>query len=152
MIGLATFIILLALGYGFGSILEKKHFKYIIKREDELKAVLVIASKKLPLEYQNATFHNEFVDGSVVISIDYFKNFVAGLRRLVGGRIRTYETLLERARREALLRMKVQAENHGAVAVFNCKLETASISKGGEGIIGAVEVYAYGTAIIPKSG
>jgi len=36
--------------------------------------------------------------------------------------------------------------------VLNCKLETASISKGGGNNIGSVEVYAYGTAIIENAG
>ena len=47
----------------------------------------------------------------VVISLDHFKRFLAGLRALVGGRIRSYETLLDRARREALMRMKEAARD-----------------------------------------
>jgi uncharacterized protein YbjQ (UPF0145 family) len=46
------------------------------------------------------------VSGSVVVSVDYFKRFLAGLRTLVGGRVTSYETLLDRARREAILRCK----------------------------------------------
>ncbi len=83
----------------------------------------------------------------MVISVDYFKRSVAGLRALVGGRMKTYETLLDRARREAILRMKQQAKQLGANMVFNVKLETASISKGAKDSIGSVEVYAYGTAM-----
>ena len=44
----------------------------------------------------------QLVSGSVVISSDYFKTFVAGFRAFFGGRFRGYETLLERARRDAL--------------------------------------------------
>ena len=86
--------------------------------------------------------------GNVVISVDYFKRFVAGLRNLVGGRITTYETLLDRARREAILRMKEQAHGLGGYIVFNVKLETASISKGRKNTVGSVEVLAYGTAFV----
>ena len=150
MLDLTVFITLLGLGYGFGSASEKRHFKNIIAREDQLKNILVIPEKKLPTDFQTAHFDNKLVDGNVVISVDYFKRFLSGLRALVGGRMRSYETLLERARREALLRMKQQAANNGAIAVFNCKLETASISKGARHGIGSVEIYAYGTAIIPK--
>ncbi len=144
-----TLIVLLALGYGFGTLAEKRHFKSIIHREDKLKNILVIPEKKLPEQFQNSNFDNILVDGSVVISVDYFKRFLSGLRALVGGRIRAYETLLERARREALLRMKQEAAENGSIMVLNCKLETASISKGKGNAIGSVEVYAYGTAIIP---
>ncbi len=151
MVDIAILFILLVLGYGFGTFSERRHFKQIIEREDALKGILIVPEKKLLTEFNNSKFDNQFVDGSVVISIDYFKRFLSGLRALVGGRIRVYETLLERARREALLRMKQEAADNGAIAVFNCKLETASISKGRHNAIGSVEVYAYGTAVIPKS-
>jgi len=150
-IELIVFIVLLALGYGFGSFLERRHFADIIKREDALKNILLIPSKKIPENMQSDRYENQFVDGNVVISVDYFKRFIAGLRAIVGGRISTYESLLERARREAILRMKENAAACGGVVVFNCKLETASISKGAKNAVGSVEVYAYGTAIFPKS-
>ena len=92
----------------------------------------------------------DLVAGNVVVSIDYFKQVAAGLRSLIGGRVSAYETLLERARREAILRMKEDAINKGADAVFNVKLETSSITKGRRQQIGCVEIYAYGTAIITQ--
>ena len=82
------------------------------------------------------------------MSVDYFKRFIAGLRNLIGGRVTSYESLLDRARREAILRMKQEAKDLGANLIFNVKFETASISKGRNNQIGAVEVYAYGTAFI----
>jgi uncharacterized protein YbjQ (UPF0145 family) len=70
------------------------------------------------------------------------------LRSIVGGRVTAYETLLDRARREAILRMKQEAKAMNADRIFNIKLETASISKNASGNIGSVEVLAYGTALI----
>ena len=90
-----------------------------------------------------------FVQGNVVISVDYFKRLSAGLRSLLGGRVGAYESLVDRARREAILRMKRNAQEQGANHIFNVKLETSSITKGGRGQIGAVEMFAYGTALIP---
>jgi uncharacterized protein YbjQ (UPF0145 family) len=87
----------------------------------------------------------------VVISIDYFKRISAALRSLLGGRVTAYESLLERARREAILRMKQRAFDSGASHVINVKLETTSISKGYRKQVGSVEVYAYGTALIPQA-
>ena len=89
----------------------------------------------------------EIVLGHVVVSVDYFKRFVAGLRKLLGGRLKSYESLLDRGRREAVLRMKAQAESLGANMIFNVKFETASISKGAGNSIGSVEVYVYGSAV-----
>ncbi|MCH6588380.1 MAG: YbjQ family protein, partial [Proteobacteria bacterium] len=89
------------------------------------------------------------VVAAVVISVDYFKRFVAGLRMIFGGRVHTYESLLDRGRREALLRMQERAKELGANMIFNVRLETSSISKGARRSVGSVEVLAYGTAIIP---
>ena len=137
---------LLALGYFFGQSLEKSHYRSIIKRESQLRSIPVIASKILPDEFLPC--QTTLVSGSVVISVDYFKKFVAGLRSIVGGRIASYESLIDRARREAVLRMKQEAKRLNADYVFNIKMETSSISKGRENSIGSVEVLAYGTAVM----
>ena len=145
MFELIIFISLLLLGYIFGQIFEQSHYRSIIKREALLRNIPLIASKKLPDEFTPCT--TSLVAGNVVISVDFFKKFVAGLRNLVGGRVTTFESLIDRARREALLRMREEARQFGANYVFNVKMETSSISKGQSGTIGSVEVLAYGTAI-----
>ena len=146
MYNLIIFLALLALGYFFGRLAESRHYRSIIKREQALNRIPAIASKipDLNLRPQQTIL----VTGSVVISVDYFKRFLAGLRNLVGGRVRAYESLVDRARREAVLRMKDQARIKGATLVFNVKLETSSISQGRGNSIGSVEVLAYGTAFI----
>ncbi|MCU7947046.1 MAG: YbjQ family protein [Candidatus Thiodiazotropha sp. (ex Cardiolucina cf. quadrata)] len=146
MTDIILFLILMTLGYGFGQYTEKKHYRLLIEREKTLNQLPAIASRIPPT---NIVYDQQLVIGSVVISVDYFKRFVAGLRNLFGGRVTTYEGLLDRARREALLRMKSQARTAGAKLVFNVKYETASISKGRRNSIGSVEVLAYGTAMIP---
>lgn len=147
MIDLIIFFILLILGYGFGRYAETRHYKSIIARETALNRIPAIVLRFPPPSI--TTQRTTLVMGNVVISIDYFKQVMATLRSLVGGRISSYESLLDRARREAVLRMKEQAETLGANMVFNVKIETASISKGRNNNIGSVEVLAYGTAIIP---
>lgn len=141
---LIIFLALLATGYIVGQITEKRHFKSIIEREKALREVLCFSERHVP---GLGDVDSLLVSGSVVISIDYFKRFVAGLRNLVGGRMNAYESLLERARREATLRMKEQAQEQGAASIWNVRLETASIYKGARHDVGSVEVLAYGTAI-----
>jgi uncharacterized protein YbjQ (UPF0145 family) len=141
-----VFFALIVLGYVFGQSLEKSHYRSIIKRESQLRSIPVIASKILPDEFLPC--QTTLVSGNVVISVDYFKKFVAGLRSIVGGRITSYESLIDRARREAVLRMKQEARKLNADYVFNIKMETSSISKGRENSIGSVEVLAYGTAVV----
>jgi uncharacterized protein YbjQ (UPF0145 family) len=85
----------------------------------------------------------------VVVSLDYFKRIIAGLRGIIGGRVKTYEPLLDRARREAVLRMIEDAKARGYDAVVNVRLETsrlASARKDGQGTAG-VEMLAFGTAV-----
>ena len=148
MTDIIVFVILLSLGYFFGRYYENRHYKSILKREEEYRNVLLIASRIPPVgeKYQASSL----VMGSVVISVDYFKRVLASLRSLFGGRIVSYESLIDRARREAVLRMKKQASNMGADKVFNIKFETSSVSKSARGAIGSVEVLAYGTALVPQ--
>lgn len=145
---LIIFVVLLTLGYLFGSHVEKRHFKSIIAREWALRRVLCFNARTPPSDITDVDA--QLVGGNVVISVDYYKRIAALLRSLLGGRINSYESLMERARREAILRMKLAAHRRGATQIFNVKLETASIYQGQQQQIGSVEVYAYGTALIPR--
>lgn len=141
-------LVLLVVAYFIGSYLERKHYRSIIRREKELRGLPVFASKLLPPNGEAYT--QMLVMGNVTISVDYFKRFLATLHNFFGGRVTSYETLLDRARREAVLRMKLDALDKRASLVLNIKYETASIYKGSGGRIGSVEVLAYGTAMIPR--
>ena len=147
MIDVIIFLCLMALGYGFGRHAENKHYKSIIAREKQLQELTIVVSKELP---PVSGMDNTLVSGNVVISVDYFKRFLAMLRNIFGGRVTSYETLLDRARREAILRMKAEAKSMGAQLIFNVKLETSSIYKGQGNNVGSVELLAYGTAVIPQ--
>ncbi|HHS83520.1 MAG TPA: YbjQ family protein [Gammaproteobacteria bacterium] len=144
MSNLIIFLLLLVSGYGFGRYIEQRHYKSILQREKEYSDVVLTTVRRPASDVE--LDGSELVTGSVVISVDYFKRFLAGLRNLLGGRMTSYETLLDRGRREAILRMKQQARAGGANMVFNVKMETASISKDGGSALGSVEILAYGTA------
>lgn len=141
------FFVLLAIGYFAGRLVEKRHYASIRKREKELQSVLAFGARFPP--DLNSAQHCHLVTGCVVISSDYFKKFVLGLRQVVGGRSRGYETLLDRARREAALRMKAEARRLGAKVIVNVKFESTSIS-GNRGGVPAFEVLAFGTALVPR--
>ena len=146
MLDLIVFLVLLATGYLVGRIVEQRHYASIRLRERRYRDVLAFPMRFAP---DSVTPQNAFlVHGAVVVSADYFKTFVAGLRNLVGGRFRSYETLLERARREALLRLKADARAKGARLVVCVRFETTSI---GGGWAPAIEVLAYGTALVPAA-
>lgn len=138
------FLSLIALGYFFGRLAEKRHYASILKRE-QLYLQLPTTTAKKPIGSLPAVKDSKLVTGSVVISVDYFKRILAGLRNFFGGRVSSYETLVDRARREAILRMKESCP--GATQLINLRIETSSIAKGAKRQVGSVEVLAYGTAI-----
>ena len=141
---LIGFAILLSLGYFFGRRAEKKHYKSILKRE-KYWLRLPTTSSKYVLEDDQKINRCHLVNGSMVVSVDYFKRFLARLRNFFGGNVQSYETLIDRARREAVLRLKESCPD--ADQVINLRLETSSITKGRGKQVGSVEVLAYGTAV-----
>ncbi len=144
MLDLIIFIVLISLGYFAGRYNEKRHYKSINARERE-QIELITTSSKRPLGNIGSGCSSSLVTGSVVVSIDYFKRIVAALRQLFGGNVSAYETLVDRARREAVLRLKESCP--GAKQIINLRIETSSIYKGKGNQVGSVEVLAYGTAI-----
>jgi uncharacterized protein YbjQ (UPF0145 family) len=140
-------IVVLVVTYFIGHWVEKQHYVSIREREQELVGMPAVTFRTLPQGW--VPERSGMVTGSVVISLDYFKRFLAGLRGIVGGRIKGYESLLDRARREALLRLKEEAGRKGYDAILNVRLETSRLATGrrdGKGTAG-VEVLAFGTAV-----
>ena len=138
-------LVLLIVTYFIGSWLERRHYQSILRREHEYNSLPAVSLKTPP----QGQFEQVLVRGNVTISVDYFKRFLATLHAFFGGRVTSYESLLDRSRREAVLRMKEDAKQHGAVLILNVKYETSSIFKGNGSSVGSVEVLAYGTALIP---
>lgn len=144
MTELAFILLLLVVAYWTGSWIERRHYRSILAREARLMSLPAVASRMVP----EARYRHELVMGNVTVSVDYFKRMLSALHWVFGGNVTSYETLLDRARREALLRLKEMAAGQGASLVLNVKYETASVSKGVGDTIGSVEVLAYGTAMI----
>ena len=81
------------------------------------------------------------VSGSTVRAKHLGRDFMAGLKNLVGGELRGYTELLQESRQEAIDRMVQQARSVGANAIVNVRFSTSSIAQG------AAELFAYGTAV-----
>jgi len=146
LLNVGLIVVPLLLGFIFGQWNEKRHYKSILRREAELRTLMAFSSRHIPKGIEVSDPH--LVIGSAVISVDYFKTFLASLRGIFGGTMSSYETLLERSRREAILRMKQSARDLGADVVFNVRLETCPVfASGGQNTTRSIEVMAYGTAI-----
>ncbi|MBP3323880.1 MAG: YbjQ family protein [Clostridia bacterium] len=81
------------------------------------------------------------VKGTVVQTKNFGKDFMAGMKTLVGGEIKGYTEMLTEARQIATKRMVDEAENMGADAVLNIRFGSSAVMSG------AAEIIAYGTAV-----
>ena len=87
------------------------------------------------------TRHLGLVQGSTVRAKHAGRDFMAGLKNIVGGELKAYTELLNESREEALQRMQQQARRMGANGVINIRFSTSNIAAG------ASELLAYGTAV-----
>lgn len=148
MIDLIIFLSLVALGYGVGTYVEKRHYRRIKAREQATLTQAITTTKHInyPVEDIQSV---ALVTGSAVISVDYFKRLLASLRNIFGGNVKSYESLIDRARREALLRMKEMAPQ--AHMIVNVRIETSTVGrKANKKGVGCLEALAYGTAVTLK--
>ncbi len=81
------------------------------------------------------------VKGAIVQTKHFGKDFMAGMKTLVGGEITAYTEMLNEARQIAIKRMVDEAEALGADAVIGVRYGSAQMMQG------AAEVIAYGTAV-----
>ena len=81
------------------------------------------------------------VKGTVVQSKNFGKDFMAGMKTLVGGEIKSYTEMLVEARHIATKRMVDEANALGADAIVNIRFGSSAVMQG------AAEVIAYGTAV-----
>ena len=85
--------------------------------------------------------HVGLVQGNTIRAKHIGRDFMAGLKNIVGGEIKGYTELLSEARKEATERMKAAAKKLGANAIVNVRFATSSVMQG------AAELFAYGTAV-----
>ena len=126
IVGASVFVLLIVLGFVVGGWNEHRHFRSLEQRERATADVLVTQLRTFPGRAAGGT-PPTILFGEVVIATDYLKSFLAKLRNFFGGRIGSYQSLLERARREALLRIVEQARAQGYNAVCNVRLQTADV-------------------------
>ena len=134
-LSLGFFCGFILLGLVVGGLNERRHYASILRREDELSDMLVTQTKDFPRRSTSPASaplsdapQAAFVVAEVVIATDYLKSFLAMLRNIFGGRVHSYQTLLDRARREATLRILEQARSQGYNAVCNVRLASADIA------------------------
>ena len=85
------------------------------------------------------------VKGEIVQSKHLGKDFMAGMKTIVGGEIKGYTDMIREARKIATNRMIEEAANLGADAIIGIRFGSSAVMSG------AAEIIAYGTAVKLKS-
>lgn len=132
-----VWLVLVAIGWYFGTRAERGHLKSLIIDEQKYQHIQVSSERFYEPKGVNESI---LVVGSVVIAQDKFKQAVAAILSLFGKNLTVYETLLDRARREAVLRAKCQANDAGCHALYGLRFEMTEVQ-------GGVEILAYGVAV-----
>ena len=132
------FIVLFSVGWAVGRHVEKKHLAELVEQERRLQHITMDTNK-----FAQSSYSGTLITSNVVISHDYFKFVLANIQNFFGGRLSSYETITERARREAIVRLKRQADKIGATHIMGVRLSTTELGMQG----GMVEVFAYATAV-----
>ena len=101
----------------------------------------VLLSNTETIPGREITAFHGVVGGNTVRAKHIGRDFMAGLKNIVGGELAGYTELLSEAREEAVERMVEQARSMGANAVVNVRFATSSVTQG------ASELFAYGTAV-----
>jgi uncharacterized protein YbjQ (UPF0145 family) len=104
--------------------------------------VTMIISTTFDVPGRQIVQHMGLARGNVVRSRFFGRDFVAGIRMMIGGEINEYTKLMAETREQAIDRMVSDAQRLGADAIIGIRLETSSVGMGQ-----ATEVMAYGTAV-----
>ncbi|MCO6047615.1 YbjQ family protein [Aeoliella sp. ICT_H6.2] len=133
LLTIGSLVFMLGLGYFVGGWRERSHIQDLDRRESG-NGDFVITQVKTAMDVSVNGPPPTLLIGEAVIASDYLKTFLASLRNLFGGEVRSYRTLMERARREALQRIVEQARQAGYNAVCNVRMQAADV--GGSNVAG----------------
>ena len=125
-IQLGLLVFFLFLGLTAGTYFERRHQRSLDRRQEARGDFLISQLKSFPEAAQGAQ-SPQLIVGEAVIATDYLKSFLSSLRKIFGGEVRSYQSLLTRARREALERIVERARAQGYNAICNLRYETADV-------------------------
>jgi len=80
--------------------------------------------------------------GNTVRARNFGRDFLAGMKSMIGGEVGTYTKMLAQSREQALDRLRAEALDLGANAIVCMRITTSTVMQG------AAEILAYGTAVV----
>lgn len=104
----------------------------------------MIYSTTPQLEGQPIREYKGVVTGETIIGVNFFKDFLAGIRDVIGGRSNSYEKVLREAKETAMAEMGERAAALGANAIVGIDIDYETIGQGNSMIM----VTCSGTAVV----
>jgi uncharacterized protein YbjQ (UPF0145 family) len=104
----------------------------------------MLVSTTTTLQDRSVKQYLGLVSGEAILGANIFRDLLAGIRDIVGGRSGAYETELRRAKDIAVQEMVEQATALGANGVIGVDLDYETIGQGGSMLM----VSASGTAVV----
>ncbi len=89
---LVIFLILFSIGWAFGRHIERKHLNELLEKEQQFAHIRIDTNR-----FATSDQLGHFISSNVVISHDYFKYVLASIKNILGGRLTSYESIVELA-------------------------------------------------------
>ena len=113
--------------YLVGKHLEDTHLSDLEARERALAHMLVTDLRAFPMMDAQPK-PPVMVTGEAVLAADAFKSWLLSWRSLFGGEAKSFRKLMDRSRREALMRLLEEAHRQGYNAVCNVRYDSADLT------------------------
>ncbi|HPY74580.1 MAG: heavy metal-binding domain-containing protein [Planctomycetes bacterium] len=128
---------------------ERKHLSYLEEEGEKYKSIIISTQKSIPEEYQNGT--GQLICSEYALGSDKIKYIFSQYKSIFGGEIKSLTKQADRARREALLRLKKEAVRLQADCIINVRviginIENPNVASANEKGVGSY-IMAYGTAL-----
>ncbi len=143
MLELAITLLVLGVAYLGNTYLDIRHVQDLRRREQIYGDVAVIT---LPVTPSVSVQTIGLVSGCIVVGLGYITRIKISVRNVLGGRVTSLELLMERARHEAILRMKAQAKAQHCDSIGNVRVVHTPLLRQDTSVSG-VEIMAYGTGL-----
>ncbi len=104
----------------------------------------MIISTTPTIEGHKIIEYKGIVTGETIIGANFIKDFLAGIRDIVGGRSQSYEKVLREAKDTSILEMMERAQALGANAIVGIDIDYETIGSGNSMLM----VSCSGTAVV----
>ncbi|HMO14133.1 MAG TPA: heavy metal-binding domain-containing protein [Pirellulaceae bacterium] len=126
IVGVSIGLLLLVAAFALGGYVDRKHLANLAERERLCQSIQLSQSQHFFSPHFGGS-PPQIVTAETVVANNHFKRFLASWRKFFGGEIKSFHVLVERARRETLMRLVENAQQQGFNALCNVRLDSVDI-------------------------